>query len=346
MNQGSNDNYSSWSVSIKDFPENGEVADQICYILQFGLLAPSGHNGQPWNFKLNGNSVDIFVVKDRALPHSDPTYRQLSIGIGCLVNNIKIAADYFGFLPSITYFSSNATNLPVAKISLTKVGPVKNDQTHLINFITKRINNRGPYNSAPLPKEFISEVMAIIPEGLNIYFSSSPQDLKQMSEILLNSQIEIMEDKEFRQELSHLIKPNNTKSMVGMPGFAFGLPLVISLVSHLMIRYLNMSKINEKADKKLYSTDTHGFMTITAKEDTRHFWFMAGEFLETVWLIATKFGISLSVNAAPIQHQKSRQALSGMLNTNSFPVVFSRIGFSQTHPNHVPRLTLKQALIS
>ncbi len=341
------ENYSAWGINPLNFPADGSsLDDQLKFILSFGILAPSGHNGQPWQFLIRENSLEIFVARQRSLPHSDPLGRQLCLGIGCLIKNLKIASDYFGFAAEVLYLKDITGKTPIACINFKKIGAIKDDQKHLIHCISQRSTNRNKYDSKPIPGNFIKDLQNMVPEGVEIFLTQDKHQNKTLADNLIKAQIEIMADDKFRLELSELIKANNTKSMVGMPGFAFGLPFPVSLLSSWMIKKLNMSKINEKADREIFENFTPGFLVIAAKNDDLPSWFVVGEVLENIWLQATRSGLSLSVNAAPIQGVEYRKQLASIVKTSLWPLVFSRIGFGLSTAPHVPRLRLKDVLLN
>jgi len=70
--------------------------------LSYALLAPNPHNRQPWMVDLSEpEKVTIHRDKERNLPHTDPLDRQLTIGMGCFLELLKIAASQTGH--SVTY---------------------------------------------------------------------------------------------------------------------------------------------------------------------------------------------------------------------------------------------------
>lgn len=81
-------------------------------------MAPSAHNTQPWKFKIQGNSIEIFVDKKSHLSVSDPSERELYLSIGTLFTNLKVAAANFGF--NIIEASGNADT--VAKMTFQEEG--------------------------------------------------------------------------------------------------------------------------------------------------------------------------------------------------------------------------------
>jgi len=47
-----------WEVRETDFRIAGTTAEQLRFLLQYAVLAPSGHNTQPWLFKIDGDAVE------------------------------------------------------------------------------------------------------------------------------------------------------------------------------------------------------------------------------------------------------------------------------------------------
>ena len=90
--------------------------------LSHAILAPNPHNRQPWKVALVGDdTVELFVDTDRLLPHTDPFNRQITIGLGCFLEMLRMAAAEMGNGVTITPFpdGSNSEGLdgrPVARI--------------------------------------------------------------------------------------------------------------------------------------------------------------------------------------------------------------------------------------
>ncbi len=141
-------NYLSWEIDPKKFPEDALIEKQIEFLLCFGILAPSGHNSQPWEFKIVKNSATIKISPERSLSESDPMGRQLSISFGCLLENILIAAEYFGFSASFNHGSQ--TDNIFGHLTFNRKSLRQNSENHLINLIPKRLTNRFEYKNNEL----------------------------------------------------------------------------------------------------------------------------------------------------------------------------------------------------
>ena len=73
MQSGTHD---PWSPTVAASPKSGTIRDQARSLLRYAILAPSGHNTQPWLFRLTGAGVEVRADRRRALPVVDPHDRE------------------------------------------------------------------------------------------------------------------------------------------------------------------------------------------------------------------------------------------------------------------------------
>lgn len=127
----------------------GQYNDPVRRALSYALLAPNPHNRQPWVVDLHGrSSATLYVDLDRLLPQTDPYSRQITIGLGCFLEQFRIAAQEFDFKAAITPFPDGyddriLNKRPVAHLRLTSMEqPVPSPY---FAHITKRRTNRNLY---------------------------------------------------------------------------------------------------------------------------------------------------------------------------------------------------------
>ena len=58
----------AWHVSEDAWPEGGSPREKLRHLLRWTILAPSGHNTQPWLFRIRDDEVEILPDLRRALP--------------------------------------------------------------------------------------------------------------------------------------------------------------------------------------------------------------------------------------------------------------------------------------
>ena len=83
----------------------GAYSDPRMRALSYAILAPNPHNRQPWMVDLsNEGEVAIWRDRDKDLPETDPFERQLTIGMGCFLEQLSIAAADTGHRVSFDLF--------------------------------------------------------------------------------------------------------------------------------------------------------------------------------------------------------------------------------------------------
>ncbi len=68
-----------WQTEEGSFPTDGSSEDQLRFLIRYGILAPSGHNTQLWNFKVEQTAVSVYADQTRALSVVDPDDRELTV---------------------------------------------------------------------------------------------------------------------------------------------------------------------------------------------------------------------------------------------------------------------------
>lgn len=335
------ENYAPWVVDINSFPKQGNLYDQLKFLINFAILAPSSHNSQPWKFKIENNSILVFPDITRRLPKSDSNNRQLYIGLGCAMANIKIAADFYGYTVGTQYLLRDDC---AVKLVLTKTQP-QNDKNHLIYAILTRTNNRNKYENRLPSSSILKEFRALSTANtfINIIEDNKTKDM--IADVAIGGISEAMSNPAFRSELSYYLKSNLTRSKIGMPGFGMGFPTLISLIAPKLLKNFNMSKITRRKDELLLKKFTPLFIIISTQQDGKASWLDAGEVFENAALIAEKNGLKTGVWASPIQIGEHYMDLQNILKINFRPQMFFRLGYTNKVIPHSPRLSVEEVLV-
>lgn len=102
--------------AIAPWSAAGRHADARMNALSWAILAPNPHNRQPWQVALTGSDgVTVWREEARNLPHTDPFDRQLTIGMGCFLELMVIAASATGHGVDVALFpEGEGDGAPVA----------------------------------------------------------------------------------------------------------------------------------------------------------------------------------------------------------------------------------------
>ncbi len=142
----------------------GSYSDPRMNALSHAILAPNPHNRQPWVVCLDGeDSLTLFFDTDKQLPHTDPFDRQLTIGLGCFLELLRMAAQADGFATDVTLFPEGEAEdgldeRPVAQVTFASADAVVDPlAAHILN----RRSNKEPYDTArPVPPQALDRILA------------------------------------------------------------------------------------------------------------------------------------------------------------------------------------------
>jgi hypothetical protein len=136
--------------------------------LSYAILAPNPHNRQPWLVDLSApDRIVLYADRTRLLPHTDPLNRQITIGLGCFLELLRLAAAQEGYRARIVPFPDGANgeqldDRPVAVVELAKDDTVEGDP--LFQHVLSRRSLKEPFD---LGKPVASDVLAKLAGSLD-----------------------------------------------------------------------------------------------------------------------------------------------------------------------------------
>jgi hypothetical protein len=143
-------------TALGPWGQAGQGEDAWHRALSYALLAPNPHNRQPWKVDLREDGVvTLYVDTGKLLPQTDPFNRQITIGLGCFLELMRMAASHDGQRVEITPFPEGFDDTaldgrPVARAVFVADPTVTPDP--LFAQVMARRSNKEPYDTArPLP---------------------------------------------------------------------------------------------------------------------------------------------------------------------------------------------------
>jgi hypothetical protein len=122
--------------------------------LSYAILAPNPHNRQPWLVDLGtADTVRLYRDKTRDLPETDPHARQLTIGLGCFLELMRIAASQDGHAVDIDLFPGGEDG-PVAEARFR--GGAQADP--LFAHVLDRRSCKEPFSAEAVPQPMIAQL--------------------------------------------------------------------------------------------------------------------------------------------------------------------------------------------
>lgn len=313
-------------------------------ILEYGIRASSGHNTQPWKFKINENSIEVHPNFARELPVADINHRELYISLGCAVENICIASNEFGYNNEMEIKqrdSSKFIEIHLRK-SLVKQNP-------LFSQIEKRQTNRSIYKSKIISNEIIEilkKVKVKKPVSLYYYkngdkdFSAIAEFVYRGNEILFSNRPFIIELLNWTRFNSKHIKQNND----GLAHDVIGSPSLPKWLGKVIIGSFLNPKTQNNSERKKINSSSH-LVLFATKENTIKDWILTGRELERFLLKNTELEIAVAYVNQPCQVNDLAVKIQNNISIdNEFPMVILRIGYSNQMP-YSKRKVLNEVII-
>ena len=365
-------NYTAWDLphlTPKSFAELPK-RDQLLHLVALAHLAPSSHNTQPWRFFVDekNNTINLYIDRIRVLPASDKVGRQTLIGVGAALENLVVAAEYFGLHSKITLHINHETkilpwennkNLPrythVASINFKPSSPNLAYET-LVKSITERKVVRAEYDPERKISEEIIKELEKIPDGEITRLHLITDNLRRLSISEFQGQADgfVINSKTFSRELGEWLLPNDTESPVGMPGNNFGLPddqarrMHQGLLGETPLEPEDGLRFAIAGKMGIEKSPLIGFITV--KKDTPENWLAAGRTFEKIFLTLVTNGIQVAVHAGIVEVPLIKQIFSMTLGTLRPITALFRAGYVKKEEDkarpHSPRLPLNEVILN
>ena len=311
-------------------------------IASYASKAPSGHNTQPWKFHITDSTITVLPNLDVALPVVDKNNRELFISLGCAVENLCIAASYFGYTTHIIECSIEAIILEFTKNDLTI-------EDSLFHQIEKRQTNRNIYNGNKISDGILQQLQSIPKEnGIQFYFTeiNTPFANTITQYIMKGNEIQ-MADIAFKNELLSWMRFNKKQVEAthnGLSYLVFGNPPLPRILARPIVSLFLKPNAQNKSDRKKIDSSSH-FVVCTTKQDTIEEWINLGRTLQRFLLKVTEIGISYAFLNQPCEVAALAFDLREKLPVNKeHPTLIMRIGYAKQIP-YSPRKKIETLLV-
>jgi hypothetical protein len=325
-----------WSLDTRPGPEPD---DERCTARMVGaaILAPSGHNTQPWRFTRRGDTIEILADRTRALPVVDPDDRELVISCGCALKNMEIAARAMGRVPRSELLPDPSDPDLLARVSIAERGPVDGEDASLFACIPRRRTNRGAFVPEPLPQRATGRIAsAVAAEGARLVVLDEPQAKDALADLIADGDRLQMADRRFRRELAAWMVSNRSARLDGIPGYGLGMSDLMSMVGPLLVRRFDVGRSQAAKDRDL-ATGAPALCVLLTDGDGPRDHLVAGRAHQLATLVATSEGLWTSYLNQPIEVAELRSRVAAAVGEGGHPQLLTRIGRSETPPHPTPR---------
>jgi len=279
-----------WSIA-------GAYTELRMKALSYAILAPNPHNRQPWVAELHGeDQLVIYRDKTRDLPETDPFDRQLTIGMGCFLELLRMAAAEDGFALQTELFPQGEDG-PVAVIQFRQGAR----EDALFAHVFDRHTNRNGYEDRPIE----AAAIATLAEFATI--KSTQADVSALRTLTWQAMEIEMTTRHVMKESVDLMRIGKAEIEANPDGISLGGPFLESLKLVGLLRredQLDATSSGFKQARDMIQkamNATNAYAVITSKGNTRVDQIDAGRDWIRLHLAATGQGLAMQPVSQALQ---------------------------------------------
>lgn len=325
---------SVWAVDDADFPRDAAIDEQIRFLLNYAILAPSSHNSQPWRFAVRDGRVEVRPDEDRWLDVADPDKREFYISLGCAVENLCIAADHFGFDYRLDYRAEMDDGLvPVLTLNWDDETPSSRD-SELFEAITDRYTSHQRFDDEPIASRIRERIRRCSDQtDVTVHLVEENEQKREIAELQASADETQMDDPQYRKELAEWVGNG-----------ALGHSWLMARVGQAAITYFDLGqREGQKNSTLVANAPILGVLATPADEPTA--WIEVGRVFERIALVATVEGLAVHPMSQILERPDTRTRLTELMGlTDAVPQHLFRMGSAGEAPRHTPRWPVERVL--
>ncbi|MHB0949718.1 MAG: Acg family FMN-binding oxidoreductase [Gemmatimonadaceae bacterium] len=310
--------------------------------VRHAVRAPSGHNAQPWRFRLHDDLLELWADRTRSLPVADPDDRELVISCGAALYTLRLAVLCHGRVPLVTRFPDPARPDLLAIVRLGGSHLPSAQEGELFDAVPMRRTVRSEFRRDPPPHPLVAAlVQAAGVEGAS--FEVVGDDARAaLAGLVARGDRTHGSDPRFRDELAQWVRAHEG-APDGMPAAALGMPGWLGPLNVLLARFAPWGRARAARDYRL-ALDAPLLAALCTSGDEPEDWLTAGEALQHVLLRATAGGLATAFLNQPVEIRPLREELGQLLQATGVAQLVLRFGYG-TPTAQVGRRPLSDVLV-
>lgn len=303
---------------------------QIPDFIRYATLAASGHNTQPWRFRISDSSIQVLPDFSRRTPVVDPDDHHLYASLGCAAENLSLAAGARGRQGELSF--NEADNGSV--MFTFKAGP--REESALFDAIPKRQSTRADYDGRPVRAADLKTLAtaAAVP-GIDLVLITDRPQMDRVRDLVVAGNSAQMADPAFVRELRTWLRFSRREAIDKADGLfstASGNPTLPGWLGPYVFDWIFKADAeNEKYAGHLRSSA--GVAVFVSERDDKDHWMRAGRACQRFALQATALGLKHAFINQAVEVAKLRPELASLVGlAGRRPDILMRFGYGPTLP--------------
>lgn len=325
------------TVIEQGFPQGATDAEILRFFVNYAIRAPSGHNTQPWLFRIGERSLELLADRTRALPVVDPHDRALTISCGAALEHLFVAARRFGRDLAVEELTG-ADPDHLATVKLAGAVEPSSEDVALFEAIPHRRTTRSKFDKRALPRELLNACREHASErGAALTIVEEYSERAEIADLVAEGDRIQFADPRFRRELAAWVHSRRAATKDGMSGESFGMPDILSPIGAMIIRTFDLGNGVAAGDREKITECSPVLAVFSTEGDEAGDWLATGRALSRVLLQLTASGATAAFLNQPIEAEELRPRLGDAIRTTGIPQLLLRFGYGVAAPRSVRR---------
>lgn len=324
---GSTRDYATQAAQFRSpLPARPDALD----LVRYATLAASGHNTQPWRFRLSPGRIELLPDFNRRTPVVDPDDHHVFVSLGCAAANLELAAQARGLPGELRFEPGEPPHL------VFDHGPGAASGSPLFEAIPHRQSTRAEYDGRPAtPAVLAGLARAAHVPGVDLSLVVDPAVRNRIRDLVLAGNSAQMADPAFVRELRQWLRFNPRQALAagdGLYAAASGNPIGPGwLAPALFDLFFKEKTENDKYARQLQSSA--GLAVFSAEKDDPEHWLRVGQSCQRFALQATALGLKCAFVNQPVEVPSLRSDLADLAGfPGRRPNLLLRFGYGPTLP--------------
>lgn len=307
-------------------------------ILEFvrcATLAASGHNTQPWRFRITEKYIDVLPDFSRRTPIVDPDDHHLFASLGCAAENLALAAGARGRPGELSFNEANNGSV------VFTFGAVPREDPDLFNAIPKRQSTRADYDGRLVSVADLKALASAssVP-GVDLVLITGRPQIDRVRDLVIAGNSAQLADAAFVRELRTWLRFSPREAIEkgdGLFSASSGNPTLPAwLGSRVFDWVFTADTENEKYARHLRTSA--GVAVFVSERDDKDHWVRAGRACQRFALQATALGLKHAFINQPVEVANLRPELATLAGLpGRRPDIVMRFGYGSDLPNSARR---------
>jgi nitroreductase len=284
------------------------------------LRAPSIFNTQPWQWRVDANTLELYADRDRQLTTTDPYGRLLLLSCGASLHHARVALAAAGWRVVVDRFPDPRDTDLLARIRLAAPAVPAAEDLAMSAAIRARRTDRRPFAEQPVSDAQLQDLVAAAEsEGAQLH-DVRPNQMPMLAVAVAAAQAAEKSDDAYRSEL---LRWTNRPQWS-----ADGVPQKTG-VTHVARRVPVRDFVSAPDEGMAVAPGgDHGarYLVIHGPGDEPKDWLGAGEAVSAVLLTAVSLGLGVAPISDVIEVEHPRALVRGLLPGPGQPYLIVRCG--------------------